>query len=75
MANLNTFLGAKADLRISKDEVIKVEVQAFVDHNVEGDQDDVILKNMDDNSNRVMETVDFFKWAEFTIDINTGELV
>lgn len=75
MANLNTFVGAKADLRISKDEVIKVEVQAFVDHNVEGDQDDVILKNMDDNSNRVMETVDFFKWAEFTIDINTGELV
>ena len=75
MANLNTFVGAKADLRISKDEVIKVEVQAFVDHNVEGDQDDVILKKMDDNSNRVMETVDFFKWAEFTIDINTGELV
>ena len=34
MANLDTFVGAKADLRISKDEVIKVEVQAFVDHNV-----------------------------------------
>jgi len=75
MANLDTFVGAKADLRISKDEVIKVEVQAFVDHNVKGDQDDVILKNLADHSNRVMETVDFFKWAEFTIDINTGELV
>ena len=59
MANLDTFVGAKADLRISKDEVIKVEVQAFVDHNVKGDQDDVILKNLADHSNRVMETVDF----------------
>ena len=73
--NLDTFVGAKADLRISKDEVINVEVQAFVDHNVDGDQDDVILRNLTEDSNLVMETVDFFKWAQFTIDIKTGQLV